>query len=112
MVTDLDLDTVVVVIVNVALVLPAATVTLPGSLAYDELSFKDTTAPPLGAGPLNVTVPWEVAPPVTVVGLIEREFNESADKTVIVTVAALLLFTPSLALYVKLSLPVKFAAGV
>ena len=66
--TDLLLVTEVVVIVNVALVLPAATVTLEGSLADDELSLNDTTAPPLGAGPLNVTVPLEVDPPLRLVG--------------------------------------------
>lgn len=47
----------IVAIVNVALVLPPGTVTLAGSLADDELSLSDTTAPPAGAGPLNVTVP-------------------------------------------------------
>lgn len=69
MVTDLDLFTRVVVMVNVALVLLAGTVTLAGSLAYCELSLSETTIPPVGAGPLSLTVPWEVAPPLTVVGL-------------------------------------------
>lgn len=43
--------------VNVALVLPAGTVTLAGTVAAGESSLSDTTAPPLGAGPLKVTVP-------------------------------------------------------
>ena len=90
MVTDVELSTGVVVIVNVALALPLATVTVAGTLETDELLLSATTIPPLGAGPLNVTVPWEVAPPVTLVGL-----TVSALKTggFIVSVAALV--TPS-----------------
>jgi hypothetical protein len=53
----LTLDTLTVLMVNCALVLPLGTVTLAGSLATDELSLNDTTAPPLGAGPVSVTVP-------------------------------------------------------
>lgn len=79
---------------NVALVLPRATVMLAGTLAADELSLKDTTTPPIGAGPLSFTVPLEVAPPVTLVGLIESELNVNAGATVIVTVAILLLLVP------------------
>ena len=56
-VTVLELGTAEVVIVNVALVLPLVTVTPAGSPAADELSLNDTTRPPLGAGPLKVTVP-------------------------------------------------------
>ena len=100
MVTVLLLVTVVVAIVNVALTLPAATVTLAGSLAADELSFKDTTAPPLAAGALNVTVPTDVDPPLTLAGLKVRELSvgRTSGVTVSVTVAALLLCTPSFAL--------------
>jgi hypothetical protein len=43
--------------VNLALVLPAVTVTEAGTLADEELSLNDTITPPLGAGLLNVTVP-------------------------------------------------------
>jgi hypothetical protein len=78
-------------------VLPPGTVTVAGSLAADELSLKDTTAPPDGAGPLKVTVPWEVLPPTTLVGFSENELNADVDKTVIVAVATLLLFVPSFA---------------
>ena len=46
-----------VVIVNAAEVLPLGTITLAGTLAAVELSLSDTIIPPLGAGPLNVTVP-------------------------------------------------------
>jgi hypothetical protein len=47
-----------VVIVNVALVLPAGTVTVDGTLAADGVSLlSDIATPPLGAGPVSVTVP-------------------------------------------------------
>jgi hypothetical protein len=69
-VTAVDVETAWVVIVNVATVDPAGTVTLAGTLAMAELLLESaTTAPPDGAAPLNVTVPWEELPPVTLVGL-------------------------------------------
>ena len=42
---------------------------LAGTLVAPELSESDTTAPPLGAAPLKVTLPREEVPPVTLVGL-------------------------------------------
>ncbi len=66
-----------VVIVKVTVVAPSCTVTDGGTVATDVLLLdRDTTAPPLGAGPFNVTVPVEVFPPVTLDGLRERDFNE------------------------------------
>jgi hypothetical protein len=48
--------------VKLALVAPAGTVTLDGTVAAPVLLLeRDTTAPPLGAGPLIVTVPWRIA---------------------------------------------------
>jgi hypothetical protein len=58
-----------VLTVKVALVAPAATVTLAGVDAAAELSLSDTTRPPLGAAALNVTVPVDALPPTTLVGL-------------------------------------------
>ena len=65
--------TAVVTTVNVAPVAPAATVTLAGTVATDALLDSVTTAPPLGAAPLRVTVPVEEAPPVTLLGLSNTE---------------------------------------
>ena len=64
MVTVVVTITTDVLTVNVALVAPAGTVTLAGTLAPEGLLLeRETTAPPLGAGPLNVTVPVEELPP-------------------------------------------------
>jgi hypothetical protein len=66
--------TATVVAVNVALVAPAATVTLAGTVAAAVLLLPNvTTAPPAGAALLNVTFPVDEAPPVTVAGLTDTE---------------------------------------
>lgn len=57
-----------VVMPNVADVCPASTVTVAGTWATALLVESATTAPPVGAGPVRVTVPVEVAPPVTELG--------------------------------------------
>ena len=65
------------VTVKVALVAPAATVTLAGVRATAVLLLESATcAPPMGAGPLSVTVPVEEFPPVTLVGFSESEERE------------------------------------
>src|SRR5260370_41638293 len=68
MVTGVDVVTALVLTVNVPLLAPAATVTVAGTVAVDVLLERETTAPPVGAGPLSVTVPVEGDPPVTLVG--------------------------------------------
>jgi hypothetical protein len=70
MVTAVAVVTTVVVTVNVALVAPAATVTLAGVVEAVLLSDRVTTAPPVGAGPFNVTVPAEEVPAMTVAGFM------------------------------------------
>src|SRR2546427_648497 len=58
-----------VVTMNVAELLPGATVTLAGTLATEGLLLDNaTTVPPAGAGPLRVTVPVEELPALTVEG--------------------------------------------
>src|SRR5947199_167983 len=70
MVPTVEEPTGLVLTVKVALVLPAGTVTLAGTVAAPVLLLdKLTTAPPLGAGALSVTVPVEELPPVTLDGL-------------------------------------------
>ena len=74
MMTGVDVVTAVVSTMNVALLAPAATVTVAGTVAVDVLPLeRETTAPPVGAGPLSVTVPGEGAPPVTLVGFSVSE---------------------------------------
>src|SRR3989441_7368766 len=73
MVAGVDAATVLVVTVNVVLVAPAGTVTLPGTVAAVLLLDRVTDAPPAGAGPFSVTVPVEFPPPVTVVGFSASE---------------------------------------
>src|SRR5580704_11999443 len=78
MVTGVAAVTALVVTVNVALVAPAATVTLAGTVAADPLLERATTAPPVGAAPLSVTVPVDGAPPLTVAGLSATEDSAAA----------------------------------
>ena len=69
MVTGVEAVTALVFTENVALVDPAATVTLDGTVAEVLLLERFTVAPPLGAAPLRVTVPVEEEPPFTLPGL-------------------------------------------
>ena len=69
MVTEVDVATALVLTVKVAVVAPARTVTLAGTVAAVLLLDRETSAPPVGAGPLSVTVPVEELPPVTLAGL-------------------------------------------
>ena len=75
MLTDVEAVTLLVLTVNVALLAPETTVTLAGTVAVDVLLLeRETAAPPVGAGPLSVTVPVEVCtPPVTLVGFSVSE---------------------------------------
>ena len=74
MVTVVDTATALVLTVNVALVAPAGTGTVEGTLAAPLLLESATCAPPAGAGPLNVTVPEDdCKPPRTLAGFSESE---------------------------------------
>jgi hypothetical protein len=96
MLTVVDAATALVLIVNVALVAPAATVTLDGVLAAVVLLLESvTTAPPDGAAPLSVTVPVEdCTPPTTLVGFTESEESVGAGGGAGVTVSGADLAAP------------------
>ncbi len=75
---------------KVALVAPAATITLDGTLATPPLLLESMIcAPPVGAGPSNVTVPLEEFPPITVEGL-----SVSEERVAGVTVSEAVSVTP------------------
>ena len=81
MVTKALAATAEVVIVKVAVLAPAATVTLAGNCAAAVLLLvRVTTAPLDGAGPVKVTVPVPVeeVPPITEVGLSVTEVSVAA----------------------------------
>jgi hypothetical protein len=72
---------------NVVDVLPAGTVALAGTVAAAMLLLERVTrTPPVGAGPLRVTVPVEEFPPITLEGLRETEDKTTAGVTVKVAV--------------------------
>jgi len=89
-VAEVDTRTIDVFTVKVALLLPAGTVTLAGTLAAPLPLERVTCAPPAGAGPLSVTVPVEdCTPPTTLVG-----FSVSEETVGGVTVSAADVLAP------------------
>jgi hypothetical protein len=90
MVADADVVTVFVVMLNAALLLPAAIVTVAGTVAEALLVDKDTERPPAGAAPLRVTVAVEDVPPVTLTGFTESEERAAVTAGVILSAAVLL----------------------
>jgi len=82
MVTGAEAVTALVFTGNVALVDPAATVTLDGTVAEALLLERFTMAPPLGAAPLRVTVPVEEEPPLTLPGLSVTDDSTGGGGTV------------------------------
>ena len=76
---------------NVPVVEPAATVILDGTLVTMVLLvFSVILAPPIGAGPLSVTVPVADVPPLTLVGLTLSDESVAVAAGVIVSTAVLL----------------------
>jgi len=95
MVTAVDAVTALVLTVNVALVAPATTVTLEGTLAATVLLLESATCAPAGAAPLNVTVPVEdCVPPITLVGFSVSEERVGAGGAAGVTASEAVLVAP------------------
>lgn len=97
MVTAVDAATALVLTVNAALVAPAATITLEGTLAAVVLLLESVTcAPPVGAGPLSVTLPVEdCAPPTTLIGFSVTEERVAGGGAAGVTVSEADLVAPA-----------------
>ena len=75
---------------NVAVLEPAAIATLAGTWAAAVLLLDRVTVAPLaGAGPLRVTVPVELFPPITELGLLLTEERAAA-----LTVSVVVRVTP------------------
>ena len=93
MTAEVRKDTVTVEMVKPADDVPAATVTLDGTVATDGLELASaTTAPPGGAGFESLTVPVALDPPVTVVGFSVSD--ESVGDGGGVTMSAAVLVVP------------------
>ena len=85
MVTGVAVATAEVVIVNVALVAPANTLTVSGTVAIVLLEPKVTRVPPGPAGPFRVTNPVELLPPM----------SDAGDRDKALTVAAKIVSVPT-----------------
>jgi hypothetical protein len=109
----------VVLIVNVAIVLPAGTITAEGTVAAVLLLDKLTDVPPDPAGPLRTTVPVEGLPPTTEAGFTDTELNTAgstirvavgeASLSVAMTITEVLVLTPWV---VKPNVALVWPAGI
>ena len=94
MLTEVEAVTAKVVTVKVAPVAPAGTVTLAGTVATAGLLLvSETTAPPVRAGALSVTLPVERDPPLTLVGFSVSEVRVGPGGGCGVTVSEAVLVT-------------------
>ena len=73
--------TALVEMTNVALAEPVGTVTLAGTVVTGSLPDNVTTAPPAGAAPVSITVPFTVFPPTTLDVLSDNEERVGAAVT-------------------------------
>ena len=67
---------------KVALDDPVVTLTVAGTVAAALSLLSAILTPPVGAGPLSVTVPVEPVPPITLVGFKLKELKAAAGETV------------------------------
>ena len=79
--TETAVDVGAVAIENETLSWPAATVTLAGTGAIELLLVRLTTAPPLGAGSVNVTVPVATLPPSRIDGEALIDWSDGTRDT-------------------------------
>jgi hypothetical protein len=78
-VADVEISTMDVLTVNVALLAPAGMKTLEGTLAAPLLLARVISAPPDGAGALRIAVPRDACtPPTTLVGFSVSELSVAA----------------------------------
>src|SRR6185503_6537467 len=79
---------------------PEATVTLAGTDAAVELSERLTRSPPAGAALVRVTVPVELLPPVTEVGLTDTADRLAGGGTGVTVSVAVRVLAPWVAVIV------------
>lgn len=92
--------TAVVVAVKVAVVLPAATLTLAGTAAEALLLDRLTAMPPAGAAPVRVTVPVEELPPATEAGFSASDISAGPEPAGVIVSDAVWLIPPYVAVIV------------
>jgi len=121
-VDEVEAVTALVLTANVAVVAPAGTVTLAGTVAAAVLLLdSDTKAPPLPAAALKATVPVDELPPATLVGLTDTDESAgeagaaftpiAANNVVLPDVAASCTVVPALGNVVIVKLAIVAPAG-
>jgi len=95
-VAEVEIRTIDVFTVKVALVAPGGMNTLEGTLAAPLLLKRMIVAPPAGAGAVNVTLPVEdCTPPITVLGFSVSEDRVGGGGGTGFTVSEAVLVTPA-----------------
>src|SRR5208282_2853754 len=103
MVTGVEVATATVVAWKVMLLVLASTVTLAGTVTALLLLPSETKMPPVGAGPVRVTVPVDAVRPTTAVGFTLTD--ESSGLTVSVVVTFTLLYVAVIVTGVEMLTP-------